>query len=252
MINNKSPVFTAEDYLTYLRSIGRVPDFEIPKSIILYYQSELVKYVNQNHRSRKIKLFGSELILLKKSDYKIGMYGGFGVGAPATATIVDLFCALGVEHFFIVGMAGALQPDLQTGSLILSTGALREEGVSGHYLPEAAFVASSSTLVERLSAQLNSKKHIHHKGITWTTDTPFREMQSDVLKHQSNGVLAVDMETAAMLAVAEANHKSGFAAFSITDSLADGKWVMPKDLSLARQGLFTLFEGILAMEINII
>ena len=242
---NDSPVFTAKDYLAYLREKKQVPDIIPPKSLILCYQKDLIEYVIRKHSTKKIKIFGSELILLKKFDSQIGVFGRFGVGAPATATIVDLFCALRVEQFLIIGMAGGLQPNLQTGNLVLSTGAIRGEGVSQHYLPESEIVESSSEILAGLSQSLTAKKHLYSSGVTWTTDAPFKEMKSEVLAYQNRGVLAVDMEAAAMLAVARANHRSGLAAFSVTDSLADGKWVMPKDLSPAREGLFILFESAL-------
>lgn len=239
-----SPVFTANDYLAHLRSNGRIPDFAPPKSLILCYQNDLLKYSLRKYSAKKIKLFGSELNLLKKFDGQFGIFGGFGVGASATASIVDLFCALGVQQFFIVGVAGGLQPNLQAGSLVLSSAAIRGDGVSRHYLPENEIVESNVVLLAGLSEALSAKKHLHSTGITWTTDAPFREMKSEVNAYQNRGVLAVDMEAAAMLAVAEANHKSGLAAFSITDSLANGNWVMSKDLSPARNGLFILLDSL--------
>src|SRR5688572_4077906 len=106
-----SPVFTATDYLAYLHSLGRIPDFALPKSLILYYQNDLLKYATRKYRTQKIKIFASELLLLKNFDNQIGIFGGFGAGSPATATVVDLFCALGVQQFFIIGLAGGLQPN---------------------------------------------------------------------------------------------------------------------------------------------
>jgi uridine phosphorylase len=241
-----SPVFTAKDYLAYLQESKRIPEFNPPKSLILYYQNDLLRYVSRKYSTKKIKIFGSELFLLKKFSSQIGIFGGFGAGSPATATIVDLFCALGVEQFFIIGMAGGLQPNLQTGSLVLSTGAIRGEGVSRHYLPESEIVESDSGMLENLSKSLSAKNHLYTKGIIWTTDTPFREMKSEVLTYQNRGVLAVDMEASAMLTVAKANHRSGLAAFSIADSLANGQWSMPKDLTPARDGLFVLFESVIS------
>ncbi|HCB01548.1 MAG TPA: purine-nucleoside phosphorylase [Anaerolineae bacterium] len=238
-----SPVFTAQDYLAYLKANKHVPEITPPKLLILYYQNDVAKYVTRKYSTKKVKIFGSELFLLKKFENQIGIFGGFGAGSPVTATVVDLFCAFGVKQFLILGMAGGLQPNLKTGDLVLSTGAIREEGVSRHYLPESEIVESDKKLLESLSQALSAKKYAHTIGVTWTTDAPFREMKSEVNAYQNRGMLAVDMEAAAMLAVAQANQKSGLAAFSISDSLAGGEWVMPHDLSPAREGLFHLFES---------
>jgi purine-nucleoside phosphorylase len=106
-------------------------------------------------------------------------------------------------------------------------------------------VASSAELVRGVSQALAKHNHSYTSGVTWTTDAPFRELRKDVLEHQSNGVLAVDMEAAAMLSVARSMDLSAVAAFSIVDQLSDGHWRMAKDLRPAQTGLAVLFEAVL-------
>jgi uridine phosphorylase len=142
-------------------------------------------------------------------------------------------------------MAGSLQPELQTGSLVISTNAIRGEGVSQHYLPPHPTVDSSQEMIQGLSETLKKKNHPHTLGATWTTDAPFRELRKDVLRHQKDGVLAVDMEAAAMLAVATANQCSSAAMFSIADQLSGGEWRMANDLRPAQKGLTILFNAAL-------
>jgi purine-nucleoside phosphorylase len=81
------------------------------------------------------------------------------------------------------------------------------------------------------------------EGVTWTTDAPFRELRSDVLKYQKDGVLAVDMEAAGVFAVAQANHCQAAAVFSVADMLADGVWRMPSDLREAHSSLHVAFDN---------
>ncbi|MFN3492368.1 MAG: hypothetical protein ACK40V_09135, partial [Anaerolineales bacterium] len=114
-----------------------------------------------------------------------------------------------------------------------------------NYLTENEIVKSDARLLEGLSQSLRANNHPHSIGVTWTTDAPFRETKSQVSAYQNRGILAVDMEAAAVLAVAESNSRSGLAAFSISDSLADGKWSMSKDLMPAQNGLFILFESLM-------
>lgn len=245
MINQLNiPVFTAMDYLNYLNTHGLVPAIAAPKILILCFQNELLKYVTRNYRIHKNKIFGSDLYLLKKYHSEIGVFGGFGSGAPATASVVDLFSAFGVEQFAIIGLAGGLQPELQTGSIVLSTGAIRGEGVSSHYLPLEEIVNSSPQLLNSVSSVLDIHHIQHHKGITWTTDAPFRELRADVLEYQRRGILAVDMESAGMFSVAKANNRLAFSAFSITDMLIDGIWSMPPDLKLAKSNLGVIFDSV--------
>jgi len=142
-------------------------------------------------------------------------------------------------------MAGGLQENLSAGSLILSTGAIRGEGVTRHYLPPAESVESSAEFARGVGDILAKQNPPHFSGLTWTTDAPFRELRKDVLNYQNRGVLAVDMEAAALLAVARSYGLPALAAFSIADTLANGIWNMSKDLRPAQLGLTVLFEAVL-------
>lgn len=245
-MNPDEPILTPAQLLEYKRVTKSLKEFSPPETVIFVPQKSLAKYILRRYFTKQIKGFLGEFYSLRKYKGKVAFSTGFGLGAPVVAGLTDEFCALGVEQFFIIGMAGGLQPNLQTGSLVLSSGAIRGEGVSRHYLPESEIVESDTKLLDDLSESLSAKNHPHSSGITWTTDAPFREMKSQVNAYQSRGILAVDMEAAAMLSVAESNSRLGLAAFSISDSLADGKWSMPKDLTHTHNGLLILFESVLA------
>jgi uridine phosphorylase len=240
------PVLTAKELLAYRRSTGGLTEFPPPRAVIFAPQKSLAAYVLRRYSTKQVKGFLGEFYLLKKFKGEIALSTGFGIGSPVVAGLADEFAALGVKHLALVGMAGGLQEDLSAGSLILSTGAIRGEGVSRHYLPPAEIVESSTEFAKDVSAILVKQNHPHSTGITWTTDAPFRELRKDVLDYQNRGVLAVDMEAAAMLAVARSNGLPALAAFSIADTLANGIWNMSKDPRPAQFGLTVLFEAVLA------
>ncbi len=245
-MNENEPVLSAKDLLAYRRSVGALPEFPPPRAVIFAPQKSLASYVLRKHPTKKIKGFLGEFYLLKHTKGEIALSTGFGIGAPVIAGLADEFNALGVNQLVLIGLAGALQPDLQTGGLVISTGAIRGEGVSRHYLPPAEIVASSTEFANGLSSVLTKQNHPHSSGLTWTTDAPFREFRKDVLDYQKRGVLAVDMEAAALFAVAKANGVGALAAFSIADTLANGIWNMSRDLQPAQLGLFVLFDAVLS------
>ena len=242
-LNPNQPVFTAADLIAHQRARGLLPDIASPESVILTFQHELMDYAVHKYRTKRFKLFGGELYLFKGADNRIGLIAGFGAGSPATAAVVDQLAAFGVRRFVAIGLAGGLQPELKAGSLVISTTAIRGEGVSQHYLPPHATVNSSDDLVRGLSETLMKHSQPHTAGLTWTTDAPFRELRKIVLEHQRAGVLAVDMEAAALLSVARSMELSAVAAFSIADQLADGQWKMSNDLRSAQKGLTILFDA---------
>lgn len=241
--SNNEPVLKPSELLAYRRANRQLPDFPAPRAVIFAPQKSLADYVLRRHSTRQIKGFLGEFYLLKRPSGRIALSTGFGIGAPGIAALVDEFAALGVQQFVFIGMAGGLQPELKTGSLVISTTAIRGEGVSQHYLPPHATVDSSQEIARGLSAMLTRHDQPYTSGITWTTDAPFRELRSIVLEHQRAGVLAVDMEAAALLSVASSIDRSAVAAFSIADQLADGRWKMSNDLRPAQKGLTILFDA---------
>lgn len=243
MPSDTDPILTPSALLAYRRANGQLPDFPSPHAVIFAPQKSLAEYILRRYSTKRIKGFLGGFYLLKRTNGRIAVSTGFGIGAPVVAGLTDEFAALGVKQFVLIGMAGGLQPELNTGSLVVSTSAIRGEGVSRHYLPPYETVEPSPGMLQGISQILNRQNHPHSLGTTWTTDAPFREVRKDVLERQKQGVLAVDMEAAAMLAVARSLNLSAAALFSIADQLSGGEWRMSGDLRPAQKGLAVLFEA---------
>lgn len=58
-----------------------------------------------------------------------------GIGGPSTSIAVEELAQLGVRTFLRVGTTGAIQPDVNVGDLIVTTGAVRLDGASQHFAP---------------------------------------------------------------------------------------------------------------------
>jgi uridine phosphorylase len=238
------PVLKSSELLAWRRADGQLPDFPVPGAVIFAPQRSLANYVLRRHSTRQVKGFMGEFHLLKRTKGKLALSTGFGIGAPVVAGLADEFAALGVQQFVLIGMAGGIQPELAAGNLVLSRGAIRGEGVSSHYLPASPQVETSAKMTNGIHEILENRNYPHSLGLTWTTDAPFRERRKDVLEYQKQGVLAVDMEAAALLAVARSMKLPAAAAFSIADQLSDGHWRMASDLSTAQKGLAILFDAV--------
>lgn len=240
-MNLDEPILTPHELLAYRHATGALKDFSPPETVIFVPQRSLAKYVLRRHFVRRIRGFLGDFYLLRKYGGKIAISTGFGIGSPVVAGLADEFAALGVRQMGLIGMAGGLQDSLTVGKIVISTGAIRGEGVTRHYLPQAEVVESSPELVSRIESALDQKKIDFAKGLTWTTDAPFRELRKDVLEYQSRGVLAVDMEAAGLLGVAKSTRVSAFVVFSIADQLSGGKWRMSADLRPAQSNLGLIF-----------
>lgn len=242
--NDNEPVLTSSELLEYRRASRQLPNFPPPRAVIFAPQKSLADYVLRRYPTRRIKGFLGEFYLLKRPNGQVALSTGFGIGAPVIAALTDEFVALGVRQFALIGIAGGLQPELTTGSLVICKSAMRGEGVSQHYLPPHSTVDSSEELVYGLSQALTKRNRPFKLGTAWTTDAPFRELRRIVMDHQRAGVLAVDMEAAALLSVAGSMELSAIAAFTIADQLAGGQWRMTKDQRPVQKGLEILFDAL--------
>jgi len=139
-----------------------------------------------------------------------------------------------------------LQRDLKVGDLVLCEAAIRDEGVSHHYLPPAKLATAPAAMSAALRAALRQAGVPFRAGTSWTIDTPYRETVAEARHYQAEGVLCVEMEAAALFAVAEVRGLHVASAFAISDSLADLVWNPQFHGPEVEAGLITLYEAALS------
>ncbi len=125
-----------------------------------------------------------------------------GVGAPIAACSLEVVIALGATKVIGCGGAGIIKSGFDVGHVIVPTGAIRDEGTSYHYAPADAVVAPHPRALAAIDDVLAEAGVPHDRGLTWTTDAPYRETASKVARRRDQGCLTVEMEAAAMFAVA--------------------------------------------------
>ena len=219
-------------FLQYWVDTGALPaDKPAPRGVVVLYANPLFDIVVSQPG---VTPFGPpearasaflDLHTFDDSDGTVGVIGGFGIGAPAAASVVESLCAIGVREFVSMGAAGALDPDLEPGDVIVCDRAVRDEGVSHHYVPSARWAEPSAGLTARLHETLAAADLDPSPGSAWTIDAPFRETVAEAEHYAAEGVAVVEMEAAALFAVAEVRGIEVAAAFAISDSLAGGEWV---------------------------
>ena len=125
-----------------------------------------------------------------------------GVGAAMSAGLLEENIACGCRKFIACGGCGVLEKDLAVGNLVVVTGAVRDEGVSYHYLPPGREVQAGASGVAALEGALTRQGLPYRLGKTWTTDAPYRETPAKIAARRAEGCIVVEMEAAALLAVA--------------------------------------------------
>ena len=126
-----------------------------------------------------------------------------GIGASLSAAILEEVIAFGCKKFIACGGSGVLATEIAVGNLIVVSGAVRDEGVSYHYLAPDREVMANTRAMNALIEVLDKRGVPYHTGKTWTTDAPYRETPNKIAKRKEEGCLTVEMECAGMMAVAQ-------------------------------------------------
>lgn len=235
--------FTPQEFVAYLRSEGRLPDdLVVPPGIILSYHPRMLLSALAEQEMEEISIAGYRLTLLG-ADRAVGLCTGFGIGAPAVVGVVELLIALGARAFVSIGTAGALAPAAHIGDLVICDRAIRDEGVSHHYLPPEKYAYSSPSLTQRLADSLGARGLSPHLGASWTIDAPYRETVEEARQYQQEGALTVEMEASALFAVAQLRGAEMAAGFVISDSLADLVWNPQFNAEATAAGFVHLFHA---------
>ena len=159
-----------------------------------------------------------------------------GMGMPSIGIYsYELFTQYDVESIIRVGSAGALQKDLKLGDVVAGMGACTNSnyaaqyGLGGTFAPIADF--------DLLMAAVESAKELGVKmpvGNLYSSDT-FYDAAGRNMRFQKMGVMAVEMEAAALYCNAAYTGKRALAICSISDNLVTGEELPPAD----RQNTFT-------------
>jgi uridine phosphorylase len=166
-----------------------------------------------------------------------------GMGGPSAAVVLEELARLGVRRAIRVGSARAIAADLAPGDLVVATEVRAEDGTSRTLLAAAAELGA-------LDAALDVPEIALHPGLTTALSaaagpdaTAGPLVAHDVLyaPHEdarreawrSAGLLAADLETAALAAVAV---RHGVAFGAIVAIASDAAGARPDDEALAAAG----------------
>lgn len=183
------------------------PPAQIPEHCVLCFFNDEVNKLRQQNRITKIKKLKSEIGA--HIVYRLDLEGRQvallhpGVGAPLAAALFEEVISLGCRKFIACGAAGVLDSRFAVGHLLVPTAAVRDEGTSYHYLPPAREAAASPAALSAVKATLEQKGLAHTLTKTWTTDAIYRETPQRIQRRKAEGCLAVEMEAAALFAVAQ-------------------------------------------------
>jgi len=126
-----------------------------------------------------------------------------GIGGPLSASVLETLIGFGAKKFIVCGHGGVLRKDILRDSVMIVKSAIRQEGVSYHYVKPSKEIEADYQLVLNVSKQLRKHGINPLIGKTWTIDSMYRETKTLVEKRKKEGAITVEMECASLLAVAQ-------------------------------------------------
>lgn len=175
-------------------------------ALVMSFFSETVQTMADRHALPVVASVRSEmgehrLYELNREGRKVGLFA-VGVGAPLAAAQLEEIVASGYRNVVVCGSAGVLDSSIEFASVMVCTSAIRDEGTSYHYLPAGESVDADPTACRIISRTLAEEGVAHFAGRSWTNDAFYRETPGKVERRRAQGCQMVEMEAAALFAVA--------------------------------------------------
>ena len=218
----ESSVFLPENLLSRAAVMQGKEWGPIPRCCVLDFDGELVPVAAAQFGARpsaRWPCFHTTLQVIERNGFEMGLIAGT-VGAPFAVLVAEQLIASDCRHIIGYSSAGAVADSLQLPCLVVPDGALRDEGTSYHYLLPSRWVHTREQLPAILARHATQCGLPVRRGLTWTTDAPYRETQSQIKHHRAEGVLTVEMEAAALMALAEARGAEIASLLHVTNSFA--------------------------------
>ncbi len=172
---------------------------EFKEYIILTNFFNYLKMFSSTYNSKIID--GTVLSVVHSNDVNISMVD-INIGAPTAALIIEILSVIRPKAVLFLGMCGGLNSVLNVGDFLIPIAAIRDEGVSSHFIPPQ--VPSLPTFeIQKLTSQIIIENGLdYHTGVVHTTDVrfwEFDEMFKRVLYEER--AVAIDMECSALFSV---------------------------------------------------
>src|SRR6267142_6753574 len=210
ILDNKNPsspsVFRPSALLREARRQKRLPTVNVPAVCILDPDGDIVRRLRKEDRSKSFEgwpCYHTQLDTFTLGTQIVGILG-CAVGAPFAVLIAEELFASGCRLLLSLTSAGQITPAGAPPYFVIIDRALRDEGTSYHYAPPSEYSEADASLVAVAKEALEGCRPAVIVGSSWTTDAPFRETAEAIEAARSKGVLAVEMEAAALYAFARA------------------------------------------------
>ncbi len=215
-------VFTPENLLREARRQKGLPSGPVPTICVLDPDGDLVDYLRIGARANHHPAWACYHTCLDTFVHEQIEYGIIGrvVGAAFAVLVAEELFASGCQLLISMTSAGQITSLGPPPYVVLLEQALRDEGTSYHYVPPARYSAIDPDLRAIVQSRWDHTRLPLHIGASWTTDAPFRETDAAIEACRREGIVAVEMEAAALYALAQAKQYDIVCFAHVTNQMA--------------------------------
>lgn len=233
-------LITPAKWLEHNRQKGLLPIINAPQAIIFCSHRHFLETTLQKYKHKSYAGCFKNVFFL--DDFPSLAIAYLETGAPAAVHQMESLIAWGVTRFVCLGTAGTIHNQLGIGDIVLFEKAIRDEGTSYHYIEASKYIHAPRRMTNLLADLLKQTKTSHHIGSTWTTDGFYRQTSLEIQHFQQEGVLAVEMQTAALFAIAHVHQIDLGSMVVINDSHTQLEWNPHLEDEKVENSLYSLFE----------
>lgn len=219
---SETPVFTAANLLRAARIRKGLPKVAVPPGCLLDFDGELVQHLVDTGKAVEDPAwpcFHTRFFRWRAGSAEYGVIGGT-IGAPFAVLVAEELFALGCRALVSISSAGLVAERFTPPFFLLIDRALRDEGTSCHYMRPGRYADADSSLVAAVRDRMAVFSVPVHTGPSWTTDAPFRETKRLIALRRLEGIVSVEMEAAALLALGKVLDKTVVCLAHITNTMA--------------------------------
>ncbi len=229
LLDNKYPsspsVFRPAALLREARRQKGLAAVDVPPICILDPDGDIVRRLRQMGQARSFAgwpCYHTQLDTFVLAGQTVGIVG-CAVGAPFAVLVAEELFASGCRLLLSVTSAGQINPAGRPPYFVIIERSLRDEGTSYHYAAPSNFGEADPSLVARAATALRHNGVDAIVGATWTTDAPFRETAEAIEAARSKGMLAVEMEAAALYTFARATGTQVLCLAYVTNTMGQSE-----------------------------
>ncbi|MDR0957708.1 MAG: purine-nucleoside phosphorylase [Clostridiales bacterium] len=199
---------------------------EIAESVLMPGDPLRAKFIAETYLKDAVQYNGVRGMLGFTGTYKgkrVSVQGS-GMGMPSIGIYsYELFAFYGVKNIVRIGTAGSINENLKVKDIVIAQGACHTSNFAAQYNLSGTFAPISSfDLLQKTVTAAEKHGAKYMVGNVLSSDAFYGEAHDDMKRWADMGILAVEMESAALFMNAAKLKKNALCMLTISDEIFNG------------------------------